>query len=267
MDDFSPATLAKLTEQLLLLSGAQSLNDHHRPRAIGALLAQWANQSATHRRHFNNALDHDAGRVFVRNRTKEAVQAYAKEVLPPLGACQLLLELQAPHKAGFRILSKYFTSADLPPWARPICSHEAFHAKWKELLKPLELDAPVRTASPAATGVSWGIHSWVEYIASRPALVDAIDFDGPPGMEGLHLIVRGDGYPIAGTTFCNLCIALANHGPEARRPAMNWPIGLATCADKDSDALRQLWAKNIEVCFLPRNRLAYAYPFVHTQCL
>ena len=75
------------------------------------------------------------------------------------------------------------------------------------------------------------------------------DFEGPRGMEGLHLIVRGDGHPIAGTTFCNLCIALANHGPEARRPAMNWPIGLATCADKDSDALRDLWAKNIEVCF------------------
>ena len=249
MAEFSAIDLAKLTQTLLRLSKSQSLNDPLRPNAIGALLAQWANQSPAHKKHFNRALDHEAGAAFVRNRTTLAVQAYAKEVLPPLGACQLLLELQAPHKAGFRILSRYFTGANLPSWARPICTHAAFHAKWKELLEPLALDPPLRHGSPPASGVSWPISSWVDYIASRPALVDAIDFEGPRGMEGLHLIVRGDGYPIAGTTFCNLCIALANHGPEARRPAMNWPIGLATCADKDSDALRQLWAKNIEVCF------------------
>ena len=104
--------------------------------------------------------------------------------------------------------------------------------------------------SPPASGVSWPISSWVDYIAPRPALVDAIDFEGPRGMEGLHLIVRGDGYPIAGTTFCNLCIALANHGPEARRPAMNWPIGLATRTVMPLDTcgpktLRFVFASNV----------------------
>ena len=90
----------------------------------------------------------------MRNRTTLAVQAYAKEVLPPLGACQLLLELQAPHKARFCILSQYFTEANLLSWARPICTHAAFHANWKELLEPLALDPPLRHGSPATSEIS-----------------------------------------------------------------------------------------------------------------
>ena len=102
--------------------------------------------------------------------------------------------------------------------------------------------------------MSWPIDAWARYIESRPALVDAIDFQGPPEKPGLHLIVRGDGYPIAGGTFCHLSIGLANHGKDARRPAMVWTIGLATCPDKDMQDLGVLWAKNLQVCALQHRK-------------
>ena len=63
----------------------------------------------------------------------------------------------------------------------------------------------------------------------------------------LHLIVRGDGYPIGGEVFCNLTVALANHGYNTQRPAFVWPIGLVVCHDNNMDKLFELWATNIKV--------------------
>ena len=149
-------------------------------------------------------------------------------------------------KRGFRILSAYTSSLDIASWAWLICTYDAFRPQLSDLLQPLALDTPIRVG--AHCRVSWPIPSWVEYLEARPALVEAIDFAGPAEQPGLHLIIRGDGYPVAGGTFCHLGIALANHGKEARRPAGVWTIGLATCPDKDMEDLGVLWAKNLEVC-------------------
>ena len=214
--------LASLTQCLLDATGSQSLTSLANPTAIGDLLAEWATQSPAHRRHFNNALEAGAGAAWVNERTKNAVSTFAREIFPPRRACQLLLELQAPMTKGFRILSQYITSLDCPSWARPVCSYQAFREEYKALLAPLALAEPVRSGDHS--GVSWPIESWKEYIQARPALHEAIDFAGPPGQPGLHLIIRGDGYPIAGGSFCNLCISLGNHGEESRRPAMVWSI-------------------------------------------
>ena len=250
MAPYTAEALASLTQCLLTATGSQSLADQTNPTAIGDLLAQWATQSPAHRRHFNNALEAGAGRKWVNERTKMAVFTYAREIFPPRRACQLLLELQAPMTKGFRVLSQYITTLNTPSWARPVCSYNAFCEEYKALLAPLAPHPPVRSGEHC--GVSWPLESWIEYIQARPALHKGIDFKGPPGRPGLHLIVRGDGYPVAGGTFCNLCISLGNHGEDGRRPAMVWPIGLATCADKDVEDLGVLWAHNIKVCALRR---------------
>ena len=243
---YSKQDLQRISGCLCRITQSQSLQDRHHPTTIGDLLAQWANNSPTSRRHFNTALAAGAGKKWVRAHSKALTQAITHRILPPQGACEVLLELQAPMSKGFRVLSKYASSLDIPPWARPICTHSAFHDKLKELLLPLALEPAVRAGSHS--GVSWPISSWVDYIESRPALRDAIDFAGPTEMPGLHLIIRGDGYPVAGGSFCHLSIALANHGPNARRPAMVWPIGLATCPDSKMQDLGVMWANNIAVC-------------------
>ena len=102
--------------------------------------------------------------------------------------------------------------------------------------------ARVRPSRWDSTGHCSARHS----TSTGPTLFNTLDFSKP-----LHFIVRGDGYPTAGSSWAALTITLANFGEDARSPAYTWLIGLAVCAEKDIDTLGELWKANIKVLSPP----------------
>ena len=101
----------------------------------------------------------------------------------------------------------------LGPCSRPICTERDFQGCWKELAGPVELDEPVATVLPKATGISWPFASCINYILSRPGLEGSINSSFP-----LTFIVRGDAYPVARGNWTQLIISLANSDRLALSP-------------------------------------------------
>ena len=111
----------------------------------------------------------------------------------------------------------------------------------------MQLDDPVATVLPKATGISWPFASWVKYTLSQPGLVGSIDRSFL-----LTFIVRGDAYPVAGGHWTQLTISLANFDHLARPPppAGLWVLSMAK-DDKAMDTLGMLWKSNWEVFLSP----------------
>ena len=156
----------------------------------------------------------------------------------------LLLELGAP-RSGFRVLYEYitrrgdaYTARTGLPFPRPIPTRDKFDATWKSLTALLALSPPVECADPPSSGRCWPLRSWAQYVHSRPALCQSIDWTRP-----LTFVVRGDGYPCAGGSWSQLSVGLLNHGLKARTPAFLWVIGMAVRGDKDMVALGQIWLR------------------------
>ena len=110
----------------------------------------------------------------------------------------------------------------------------------------MQLDEPVATVLPKATGISWPFASWVRYTLSRPGLVRSINRSFP-----LTFIVRGDAYPVAGGNWTQLTISLANFHRVARSPAGLWVLTMANCDDKAMDTLGTWWKCNWEAGLSP----------------
>ena len=98
----------------------------------------------------------------------------------------------------------------------------------------MQLDDPVATVFPKATGISWPFASWMKYILSQPGLVGSISRSFP-----LTFIVRGDAYPVAGGQWTPLTISLANFDHLARSPAGLWVVSMANCDDKAMDIVEE----------------------------
>ena len=60
-------------------------------------------------------------------------------------------------------------------------------------------------------------------------------------------MVRGDGYPVAGGNWTQLCVGVLNHGMRSRSPSYTWVLSLAMCGDKDMATISTLWSKYLEV--------------------
>ena len=98
---------------------------------------------------------------------------------------------------------------------------------------------------PPLSGRCWPLRSWAQYVQSRPALWQSIDWTCP-----LTLVVRADGYSCGGGSWSQLIVGLLNHGGKARTPAFLWVIGMAVTGDKDMVAVGQIWAQVLQVCSL-----------------
>ena len=241
-----------LSKALRELSGASNLKDER----VGHYLATWALSCPLARRQFNNAVQHVNSATSTQTTgeaCKDAVEAYAASLLPPTAMCELVLNMRAP-KFSWRTLSElymlrkleYHRTVPSGPYSRPICTERAFQARWKELVAPVQLDNPVATMLPKATGISWPFASWVTYILSRPGLVRSIN-----RTLALTFIVRGDACPVAGGNWTLLTISLANFERLARSPAGLWVLSMANCDDKAMETLGTLWKSNWEVVLSP----------------
>ena len=237
-----------LSKALRELSGASNLKDER----VGHYLTTWALSCPLARRQFNNAVQylnsatstHTTGEAW-----KATVEAYAASLLPPTAMCELLLNMRAP-ESSWRTLSELYTLRKLEyhrsvlggPYSRPICTEQAFQARWRELVALVQLDDPVATVLPNATRIPWPFASWVTYTLSGPGLVRSFNRNFP-----LTFIVRGDAYPVAGGNWTQLTISLAHFDRLARSPEGLWVLSMANCDDKARDTLGTLWKSNREV--------------------
>ena len=131
------------------------------------------------------------------------------------------------------------------PFPRPIPTQDQLDATWKSSTAPLALSSSVECADPPSLGGFWPLRSWAQYVQSRPALCQSINWTHP-----LSFVVRGDGYPCAGGTWSQLSVGLFNHGVKARKPAFLWVIGMAVTGDKDMAAVGRIWAQVLQLCIL-----------------
>ena len=65
--------------------------------------------------------------------------------------------------------------------------------------------------------------------------------------DGITLIFRGDGYPVAGCSWTQLNVSIMDHGRHARTTSHMCVISLAHASDKDMEDLEILWKTNVEV--------------------
>ena len=233
---YPPSVFTELNMMLVRLSGATSLRDSK----CSDLLAQWMSLSPRIRARFTEAMDH-ASLPAVHKTKVQAISTYAEALFPAPYLTGLLLELGAP-RSGFRVLFEYITRRGDTYTARtglffprPIPTRDQFDATWKSLTAPLALSRPVECANPPLSGRCWPLRSCAQYVQSRPALCQSIDWSRP-----LTLVVRGDGYPCAAGNWSQLSVGLLNHGEKARTPAFLWVTGMAVTGDKDMVALGQI---------------------------
>ena len=112
--------------------------------------------------------------------------------------------------------------------------------EWRACCTPLQRAPPVTAGSPPASGCSWPDASWVNYMQSRNALRNGINYSRPP-----MFIVRRDAFPFAYGSWSHLGIAFANHGACASQPPYYWVIGMAVCGDKDMAQVGAIWRDNL----------------------
>ena len=199
---------------------------------MGHYLATCALPCPLARRQFNNLVQYVNTATSTQTTDeacKAADEADAASLLPPIAMCELVLNMRAP-KSSWRSLSELYTLRKLEyhrtvpggPYSRRICTERDFQARWTEVVAPVELDPPVATVLPKATGISWSFASSVKYILSRPGLVRSINRTFP-----LTFIVRGDASPVAGGNWTQLTISLANFDRLARptRPPRARAVG------------------------------------------
>ena len=178
------------------LSGAISVKNDR----VGHYLAMWALSCPLARRQFRNAIQHVNTATCTktaRDACKAVGEAYTASLLHPTAMCELVLNLRGP-KSSWRSLSELYTLRKLKShrniaggaYTPPISTERNFQARWEELVRPIELDDPVATLLPQATGISWPFASLVKYILSRPGLVRSINRS-----FRLTFIVRGMSTP------------------------------------------------------------------------
>jgi hypothetical protein len=113
---------------------------------------------------------------------------------------------------------------------------------WKSLTSLCTLESP--TWYNNTVSISWPLEEWLEYVQSQDAIWDTV----ADPQDGITLIIRGDGYPVAGCSWTQLNVSIMDHGRHARTTSHMWVISLAYASDKDMEDLKILWKTNVEVC-------------------
>ena len=113
---------------------------------------------------------------------------------------------------------------------------------WKSLTSLCTLESS--TWYNSTVPISWQLEEWVEYVQSQDAIWDTV----ADPQDGITLIIRGDGYPVAGCSWTQLNVSIMDHGRHARTTSHMWVISLAYASDKDMEDLKILWKTNVEVC-------------------
>ena len=90
----------------------------------------------------------------------------------------------------------------------------------------------------------WPLQHFFDYIFSSDSIVSNLQYPGECQGE-LWIIVRGDGLPCGGESWCQMSISFANHGHLARTLSYHWTVNVALCGEKSTSVLSQVWANNL----------------------
>ena len=76
----------------------------------------------------------------------------------------------------------------------------------------------------------WPLQHFFDYIFSFDSIVSNLQY--PRECQGeLWIIVRGDGLPCGGESWCQMSISFANHGHLARTLSYHWTVNVALLGD------------------------------------
>ena len=90
----------------------------------------------------------------------------------------------------------------------------------------------------------WPLQHFFDYIFSFDSIVSNLQY--PRECQGeLWIVVRGDGLPCGGESWCQMSISFANHGHLARTLSYHWTVNVALCGEKSTSVLSQVWANNL----------------------
>ena len=90
----------------------------------------------------------------------------------------------------------------------------------------------------------WLVQHFFDYIFSFDSIVSNLQY--PRECQGeLWIIVRGDGLPCGGESWCQMSISFANHGHLAKTLSYHWTVNVALCGEKSTSVLSEVWANNL----------------------
>ena len=85
----------------------------------------------------------------------------------------------------------------------------------------------------------WPLQHFFDYIFSFDSIVSNLQY--PRECQGEPwIIVRGDGLPCGGESWCQMSICFANHGHLARTLSYHWTVNAALCGEKYTSVLSQV---------------------------
>ena len=90
----------------------------------------------------------------------------------------------------------------------------------------------------------WPLQHFFDYIFSFDSIVSNLQYPRE-GQGELLIILRGDGLPCGGESWCQMSISFANHGHLARTLSYHWTVDVALCGEKSTSVLSQVWANNL----------------------
>ena len=99
----------------------------------------------------------------------------------------------------------------------------------------------------------WPLQHFFDYIFSFDSIVSNLQYPRECQVE-LWIIVRGDGLPCGGESWCQMSISFANHGHLARTLSYHWTVNVALCGEKSTSVLSQVWANNLAFLGMQRSR-------------
>ena len=113
---------------------------------------------------------------------------------------------------------------------------------WKGLTSLCALESP--TWYNHTVSISWPLKERLEYLQSQDAFWDTV----ADPQDGITLIIRGDGYPVAGCSWTQLNVSIMDHGRHVRTTSHMWVISPSYASNKDMEDLKILWKTKTEVC-------------------
>ena len=86
----------------------------------------------------------------------------------------------------------------------------------------------------------WPVQHFFDYIFSFDSIVSNLQYSRECQGE-LWIIVRGDGLPCGGESWCQMSISFANYGHLARTLSYHWTVNVALCGEKSTSVLSEVW--------------------------
>ena len=102
------------------------------------------------------------------------------------------------------------------------------------------------TIKDGRVGVRWDVDDWIQYIGDQRDVLEEMHFPRFRDDHPYVLIVRGDGFPCGGRSWCQIACGFANHMQKAGTLLYNWTLDLALVSEHETDLVRVLFGETLK---------------------